>query len=83
MTGKVRPNSLWEGKTKPAKKLLYLKSISYIFQALFFKLSQSNLSIITKKRYFGLEKNFKPKSFFSKKRILFFNIYKKYTFLNY
>ena len=52
--------SLWEGKTKTAnKKLFHLKhTSSYIFHAIFFNLSQSNLYTITKKHYLDL-KNFK------------------------
>ena len=50
------PKNFWGQFFRKFKKLL--KSISsFIFQAIFFKLLQSNLYTITKKRYMLIKKN--------------------------
>ena len=61
------------GKLKRWKTLFHLKSIFYIFQAIFLKFSQSNFYTITKKRNLGFLK-------FKEKRLLFFIFFIKLFF---
>ena len=70
-----------KGKLKWQKWLFHLKSISsFIFQAIFFKLSQSNLYTITKNFMLDLKKKLGISTFFWRKKMLLNFCHKFYFF---